>query len=173
VVLAGCGSSAVTATNPTYIPLTVGSGRAYRPPPAAHGACRPDVGARRGVHVELFAHRHVVLVPAGIGVRGPRFAGAYVRGGRCFGALVTLEPTGVVEVGGGRHTVGDLFAAWGQPVSSTRLAGFSGGRVVAWVDGRPVGGDPATIGLRRHAEIVLEIDGYVPPHRSYDFPPGL
>ncbi|MGI8801854.1 MAG: hypothetical protein ACR2KV_06720 [Solirubrobacteraceae bacterium] len=43
----------------------------------------------------------------------------------------------------------------------------------AFVDGRPVAGDPAAIVLRRHREIVLEISGAVPPHRSYRFPPGL
>jgi len=27
--------------------------------------------------------------------------------------------------------------------------------------------------LRRHAEIVLEIGPYVPPHARYTFPPGV
>jgi hypothetical protein len=157
------------------VALTVGPGPGYRPPPGAHGPCRAGAGARRGVHIELFAHRHVVVVAAGIGVVAPRFDGAYVRGGRCFGPVITLEPTGVVELGGGagEQSVGGLFAAWGQPLSPTRLAGFSGGRVRAYVDGRAVGGDPAAIVLRPHREIVLEISGYVAPHRSYTFPPGL
>ncbi len=175
---AGCDGSAsrIVSADPTYLPLTVGLGPGYRPPATGlPGPCRPAVGVRRGMHLELFAHRHVVLVAAGIGVGGPRFAGAYVRSGRCFGTLITLEPTGLVELaaGGPVRRLGDLFAAWGQPLSATRLAGFSGERVHAYVDGRTVRGDPAAIVLRPHAEIVLEISGYVPPHRSYGFPPGL
>jgi hypothetical protein len=127
------------------------------------------------VHLELFAHAHVVVVPAGIGVLGPRVEGPYVRAGRCFGPVITLEPTGVVELAGDARglRLGDLFAIWGQPVSRVRLAGFGGGRVRAYVDGREVAGDPARIALRPHREIVLEIAGHVPPHRSYTFAGGL
>jgi hypothetical protein len=38
------------------------------------------------------------------------------------------------------------------------------------VNGRRFLGDPRSIPLRRHDEIVLEIGGYVPPHSSYLFP---
>jgi hypothetical protein len=27
--------------------------------------------------------------------------------------------------------------------------------------------------LSQHAEIVIEVGAYVPPHRSFSFPPGL
>jgi hypothetical protein len=117
----------------------------------------------------------VILVAPGIGVAGARRAGARVAGGRCFAPLVTLDPTGVVELGaaGRRLRLGDLFAVWGQRLSRTRVAGFAGARVRAWVDGRAVGGDPAAIALAPHLEIVLEIAGYVPPHVSYGFAAGL
>jgi len=65
----------------------------------------------------------------------------------------------------------DLFAIWGQPLSPTRLAG-GGGRVSVYVNGRRVAGDPAAIPLREHAEIVLEVGGFIPPHHTYVFPPG-
>ncbi len=187
--LAGCGGGgggggrgARPAIDPSYLPLSVGPGPGYRPaagarPAGAAGrACRAAVGARRGVHVELFAHRRVVVLPAGIGVLAPRRRGPYVVGGRCFYALITREPTGVVEMApGGRPPLrlGDLFALWGQRLSARRLAGFAGARVRAFVGGRAVAGDPAGIVLRPHAEIVLEISGYVPPHRAYGFPGGL
>jgi hypothetical protein len=45
--------------------------------------------------------------------------------------------------------------------------------VRAFVDGRPVPGDPAEIRLRRHDEVVLETSGYVVPHKAYEFPGGL
>jgi hypothetical protein len=67
--------------------------------------------------------------------------------------------------------LGDVVRVWGQPLSPRRLAGFSSAqRVLAFVNGRRYFGDPRTIPLRRHDEIVLEIGGYVPPHRSYLFP---
>jgi hypothetical protein len=47
------------------------------------------------------------------------------------------------------------------------------GRVHAFVDGRAWSGDPREIPIRPHAEIVLEIGGYVRPHASYRFPKGL
>ena len=88
------------------------------------------LGPRDGVHVEVFAANRVVLVAAGIGVRGPvtRSAGR-ITGARCYGDLVTLEPTGVVLTRPGAHlTVADLFsrgaARWPAPAAQlprTRL----------------------------------------------------
>jgi hypothetical protein len=117
----------------------------------------------------------VVIVPAGIGVVGGRREGAVVGGGRCLAALITRDPTGVVEldVAAGPRRLGDLFAVWGQPLSATSLAGFRGAPVRAYVDGRAVPGDPRGIVLRPHLEVVLEIGGYVAPHRGYRFPAGL
>lgn len=132
-------------------------------------------GARRfGVHLELFAARKVVVVASGIAVAPPRKRrGAYVSGGRCSYPIRTREPTGVLEVWAGRRlTLGDLFALWGQPLSPTRMAGFRG-NVRAFVGGRPWSGDPRTIPLERHAQVVLEVGGHVPPHARYRFPPGL
>jgi hypothetical protein len=116
----------------------------------------------------------VVAVPAGIGVAGARGDGARIGGGRCFYPLITRDPTGVVEVAAGRPLrLGELFGLWGQPLTATRLAGFGGGAVQAYVDGRAVAGDPSAIVLAPHREIVLEIAGSVPPHAAYRFPPGL
>jgi hypothetical protein len=127
------------------------------------------------VHLELFAARRVVLVAPGIGIAPPRRRkGAYVRGGRCSYPVRTREPTGVVEVEAGGHerALGHLFSVWGQPLSRDRMAGFRG-RVRAYVGGRRWRGDARAIPLRRHAQIVLEVGGYVPPHRTYRFPPNL
>jgi hypothetical protein len=181
------GSTALPPHDPTAIPLSVGPGARYRPRSLSRTAAagRPIEGlrcARRGrvrfgVHVELFANRRVVIVPAGIGIAPPRReAGAYVKGGRCSYPLRTREPTGVVEIEGGRRlTLGDLFAVWGQPLSRRRVASFGadGGAVEAYVGGRPWRGDPRAIPLRRHAQIVLEVGGHVPPHARYRFPSGL
>jgi hypothetical protein len=134
--------------------------------------CRGGERPRFRIHLELFAARRVVLVAPGIGIAPPRVRdGAYVRGGRCTYPLFTREPTGVVEVekGGRPKTLADLFAVWGQPLSRRRMAGFRG-EVSAFVGGRRRAGDPRTIPLGPHAQIVLEVGGYVPPHPTYGFP---
>jgi hypothetical protein len=169
------------------VPTPIGAGPRYHPPAAPKrvlrgrpvGPLRCEAGGRRfGVHLELFARGRVVIVPAGIGVAAPRRRiGAFVRPGGCSYAARTLEPTGVVEVRRGpRLTLGDLFAVWGQPLSATRLAGFSTARaapVRAYVAGRRWRGPPAGIPLRRHAQIVLELGRFIPPHRSFRFRSGL
>jgi hypothetical protein len=166
-------------------PVPFGRGPHYRIPALSPAVAqrRPVSGVRCdashplafGIHIELFANRLVVPMPAGIGVAPPvRRRGAYVLGGGCSYPLRTLEPTGVVRIDNGLppQRLGALFAIWGQPLSATRLAGFTG-PVLTFVDGRRWHGSPRTIPLRRHAQIVLEIGGALPPHPRYAFPPGL
>ena len=168
------------------IPTPIGVGVRYHPGPTSRAvaAARPVAGLRCstgdanrfGVHLELFANDRVVIVPAGIGIAPPlRRSEAYVLGGRCSYPARTREPTGVVEVEtGSRLTLGHLFAIWGQPLSPTRLAGFrTSGRVRAYVGGRRWRGRLGHIPLRRHAEIVLELGLFVPPHVTYRFRKGL
>jgi hypothetical protein len=188
LAVAGCGGGGPAAPErrARLLPQApgIGPGPSFRPPSlglrAAHARpvggmhCVRAAGPRFGVHLELFARRRVVLVAPGIGIAPPRIRrGAYVRGGRCSYGVRTREPTGVVEVGTRtRATLGELFAVWGQPLGARRMAGFRG-RVHAYLGGRPWPGDPRAIPLGRHAQIVLEVGGYVRPHTSYRFPPGL
>jgi hypothetical protein len=169
------------------VPTPIGAGPRYHPPAAPARVLRGEpvgplrcgaAGQRFGVHLELFARGRVVIVPAGIGVAAPRRrVGAFVRPAGCTYAARTLEPTGVVEVRRGKRLrLGDVFAVWGQPLSATRLAGFSTTRsapVRAYLGGRRWLGRLGAIPLRRHAEIVLELGRYLPPHRSFFFHRGL
>ncbi len=153
-------------------PWPIGAGPRYRPAAAnaAVAAGRPvggltcsRSGRRFAVHVELFARRRVVVVPPGIG-RGPR---------GCSYPLRTDAPTGVVTVSrGGRYTLGDLFRVWGRRLGPGALLSFPG-RVSVFVGGRRFAGDPRRVPLTRHAQIVVEVDGYVAPHVSYLFPRGV
>jgi hypothetical protein len=141
------------------------------------GPCTPVLGPRDGVHVEVFAANRVLLLPAGIGTGPPRTAlDGRITAAHCYGALVTLDPTGVVLVRPGvKLTLGTLFSSWGVPLSRTRLASFTaaaGTEVAVFIDGKPWRGSPAAVPLTRHAEIVLEVGPHVPPHPSYAFPPG-
>jgi hypothetical protein len=187
VLAAACGCGA-DGGKPTPLPRTapsVGPSPRFRPPSlgarAARGLpirglrCIRAGGPRHGAHLELFAARRVVLVPPGIGIAPPRSRqGAYESSGRCSYPLRTREPTGVIEVADTPRpkTLGDLFAVWGQPLSRKAMAGFRG-PVRAYVGGRAWHGAPGAIRLERHAQIVLEVGGYVRPHASYRFPPGL
>jgi hypothetical protein len=151
-------------------PWPIGAGPRYQPTaanPAVAGG-RPvgrlTCGNRRTfqVHVELFAMRRVVIVPPRIGM---------ARSG-CSYPLRTTTPTGVVDVARtGRWTLGDLFAVWGRRLSRSRLLSFPG-RVSVFVGGKRRTGDPRRVLLTPHAEVVLEVGGYVAPHASYLFPKG-
>jgi hypothetical protein len=157
----------------------IGPGERFHPPAtgAPAGRCLPALGPRVGVHVEIFAADRVVLFPAGIGAEPPlRYSAGRISGARCFGALVTIDPTGLVLVRRNvRPTLAALFRSWGEPLSLTRIASFSAPsahRVAVFINGRRRIGNPTTVQLAPHAEIVLELGPYVPPHWSYEFPPG-
>jgi hypothetical protein len=193
LLLTGCGSGGPGPHRTTARPASagiparllrearpIGPGPRFHPPARGPipGACRHMIGSREAVHVEVFAAGRVLLVPAAIGVRGPvaRDAGRIVAA-RCFGALATLEPTGVVLLRpGARLTLASLFRAWGQPLTRGRVASFATTRhrpVRVYVQGREVPTAPGSVRLRRHGEVVVEIGPFVPPHMTYTFPPGL
>lgn len=186
VAVAGCGAG-TTRTSTDGIPprlaaeaRPIGRSPRFHPPPGHSivGRCTPQLGPRDGVHVEVFAANRVLLLPAGISARRPfAYSSGRIVHARCYGALVTLDPTGLVLVRRGlRLSVGDLFRAWGQRLSRRYVASFaapSRGSVAVYVDARRWSGSPASVPLERHAEIVLEVGPHVPPHASYSFPPGF
>lgn len=184
-LLSACGASNRFTSTPS-IPRTllrearpIGTGSRFHLPATGPvvGPCRPRLGRRFGAHVEVFAANRVLLLPAGIGTRPPRsWSGGRLASARCYGSVVTLDPTGVIYVRPGANlSLEDLFRAWGEPLSPSRLASFSapsGRRVLVFVDGRRWRGTPGSVALQRHAEIVAEVGAFVPPHASYVFPRG-
>lgn len=185
-MLAGCGSGSARRSESSAIPRQllaearpIGRGPRFRPPASGPviGPCRRRLGARYGVHVEVFGADRVVIVPAGIGVRPPiGLSAGRISSAGCFGTLVTLEPTGLVLVRPGSGLLlSDLFRSWGQPLSRLGVASFMAGRgsrIAVFVDGHRWEGAPGSVRLSRHAEIVVEAGPFVPPHSSYTFPPG-
>jgi hypothetical protein len=93
----------------------IGRGPAFQPPVTGPvlGGCAQVLGSRVGVHVEVFAADRVVLIPSGIGTKPPRrFLSGRISSARCYGELVTLDPTGLVLVGSGdRPVLSDLFGS--------------------------------------------------------------
>ena len=101
----------------------------------------------------------MIIVPAGINHR----------------CLRTRWPVGIIEVRGS-HTLGDFFRVWRQPLSQTRLVGFTTTRdrpVRAYVAGKRWRGPLRSIPLRRHSNIVLQLGRYIRPHKVFLFPLGL
>jgi hypothetical protein len=115
------------------------------------------------VHLELFARGRVVIVPSGIGI---------ARTHACAYPVRTTTPTGVLELDPGRPLrLGDFFAVWDRRLTPNRLLSFDGA-VRAYVAGRRWRGDVRRIPLHRHAQIVLEVGPYIPPHAAFLFGPG-
>ena len=171
IALAGCADSGDRAAQaPPPKPELFEPGPKFRPAPVSeavkrarpiHGLrCKRREQERYLAHLETFVDGRVVLMPAGIGVRG-----------RCSYPLRTREPTGLIEVERGlRPTLADLFHVWGQPLSRRRVLSFEG-PVRAYVGSRPAAGDPRRIRLWPHAVVTLETGRYVRPHAHYVFPP--
>jgi hypothetical protein len=169
VIAAGCGGGH-GAPGPPIVTRPIGVGPGFRLPalgaaartatPIGRLECRHGpLGGPIVAHLEIFARRETLIVPARIGVVA----------GRCRYPVRTLGPTGLILADRSALTLGDLFAVWGQPLTQRRLAGFRG-RVVAFVTGRRVAGDVRRIPIRHHSQIVVEVSGYVPPHAHYVFP---
>jgi hypothetical protein len=169
--LAVCFAVTVTAVG-ALVPTPIGAGQRYRPPAhsGANFACaQAPLRAGARVHLELFANRRVVIVPAGIGLRRAHSDLGRVVAAACRARAWTLDPSGVVRYAQ-PATLGAVFAVWGQPLGPNRLASFRG-PVSTWVNGIRRRSDPRALPLRDGDEIVLEIRGHVPPHASFRFPP--
>lgn len=146
------------ATPPPVYPWPIGAGPRYHPTAPGGSAHCTSGGRSFAVHVELFARRKVVIVPPGIG--------------GCGDPVRTTAPTGVVHVAAlGRWTLGDLFRVWGRRLTRNALLSFRG-RVSVYAGGRRWLRDPGRVPLRKHAQVVVEIGGYVAPHSTYLFPKG-
>jgi hypothetical protein len=175
-VCAGCGggrgaqTDGGPVTGPPIVTRPIGVGPGFRLP--ALGAAARRAAPIRGLrctrwsgapavvaHLEVFARRATLIIPPRIGVVP----------GRCRYPVRTHDPTGLIDADRPGLTLADLFAVWGQPLGARRVAGFRG-RVLAFVDGRRVRRNIGDISVRHHAQIVLEIAGYVPPHARYRFP---
>jgi hypothetical protein len=111
---------------------------------------------RGAAHLDVFENAAHVTVPAGIGVLP-----------HCTYWLHTSAAGGTVTIASPQRrtfTLGDLFDIWGAPLTATRVLDFrvgAGRPLHAFVDGRPVSGDPRTIRLVDGREVALVV-GRVP-----------
>jgi hypothetical protein len=119
-------------------------------------SCDAMEGQRIHIHQRLVIldHGKPVAIPANVGQPAIR---------QCIYWLHTHTPDGFIHVEAPldrSFTLGDFFAVWGQPLSKTvastaHLAKGESQKV--WVNSEPFTGDPRTIPLTAHADIVIQI----------------
>ncbi|MGI9146591.1 MAG: hypothetical protein ACR2IK_08625 [Chloroflexota bacterium] len=129
-------------------------------------------------HLALFVDGQEQVVPFGVGIGQPwqvsdSGEGPFVTGGACFYWIHTHTQDGVVHIESPirrSFTLGDFFAIWHQPLSSTQMGPLQGA-IIAYVNGQRVDTNPADIRLLPHERIQLDMGQDVPP-AGFDFPPG-
>lgn len=111
------------------------------------------------VHLSIALNGGLLSVPAHLGIlpATPTFGG-------CTYEIHTHDGSGRLHVEAAvpvSFTLGSFFKIWGQPLTTTNVAGISGMPIVFYVTDNGVTtvftGDPATIGLTSHREITIQI----------------
>ena len=132
-------------------------------------SCDAMEGQRLHIHQHLviFDHGKQVAIPPNVGQPLAR---------RCIYWLHTHTPDGVIHIeapSDRSFTLGDFFLVWGQPLGRTIAASAhapKGAALKVWVDGKPFAGDPRTIALKSHTDIVLEVGPpFVTPPKFTDW----
>jgi hypothetical protein len=147
-----------------------------QPVDGIEGSSREMLKVHVHAHLALFNKGQQIAVPYGIGIVKPFQAkNGFVAMGRGIYWLHTHDATGIIHVESPddrTYTLGQFFDIWGQPLTSTDVAGLKG-TVRAFVDGKPYSGNPRGIILGAHTQITLEVGTPTVPPPSYTFPPGI
>jgi hypothetical protein len=147
---------------PVFRPLVLLACAAFALPRLTHaqGISRDSAKASRGEPVfgiacdamegqRIHIHQHLVLLDHGKPVPIPANVGQ-VPARNCLYWIHTHTPDGIIHIESPQSrtfTLADFFAIWGQPISR---------KLKVWVNGKPYAGDPGTIPLVAHADIVIE-----------------
>lgn len=114
-----------------------------------------------------------LALPANIGTGTPSLANPAT----CVYPIHTRDRTGKIRVNtstGATYTLGQFFAVWGQPLSSTQVADIEGSATIYLNDNgtlTPFTGDPATIELRPQRQIVVILGTQVAQIPNYAWQP--
>ena len=130
-------------------------------------------------HLAIYINGTQKTVPYGIGIEQPWSTEAdgsseFVDSGAAFYYLHTHDDTGVIHIESPNSTVytlGQFFAEWNQPLSSTTIGPYTG-TVTTYVNGAKYTGDPAGIKMTEHEVIQLDL-GKVVGFQPYTFASGL
>jgi hypothetical protein len=192
VLVAGIGALAVSVANRDRQPAAGSGGLAgLQTGPAPWGANTADLAQRLRAmglpplspvegtvihihqHLDLYVDGRKVPVPAGVGI-DPAVG---------YAPLHTHDTSGIVHVESPTvrtYTLGEFFGVWGVRFTRGCLGGYcaGGGRQLrVYVNGQAYRGDPTTLALALHQELVVaygtpaQLPSPIPS--SYPFPPGL
>ena len=153
--------AAIAAFIATFL-LGSGAARAQTSIPAGETVGGISCDAQEGQRIHI--HQHLVIVDHGKSVAIPPNIGQPALK-RCIYWLHTHTPDGFIHIEAPQDrsfTLGDFFTVWGQPLSRTGAASAKlakGEKAKVWVNGKEFAGDPRTIPLTAHADIVIQIGG--------------
>ncbi len=130
-------------------------------------------------HLAIYINGKQAVIPYGIGIVGPWATeqtsdGPFIDSGSAFYYLHTHDATGIIHIESPTqttYTLGQFFAEWHQPLSSTQV-GPDKGSLTVYVNGQKYTGDPAGITLTAHKVIQIDLGQNV-PFQSFTFPQGL
>jgi len=173
-----------------HAPTTAGALPGLQTGPAPWGANTTDLAARlraiglpplsaaEGTAVHI--HQHLDIYVDGRPVPVPALIGIDPAVG--FAPLHVHDTSGVIHVESPTvrsYTLGQFFAVWGVRLTPSCLGGYCAGgdrRLRVYVDGAPRRGDPTTLTLEPHQEIVVAFGTATqlptPIPSAYRFPPG-
>jgi hypothetical protein len=150
-------------------------------PQGGHGQVVDGISCGAMEYSTLHVHSHLAIFYNGKQMQVPQYIGlAPNLAGGCLYWIHTHDASGIIHIEapdisppqGGPYTLGMLFDIWGEPLTSSNVAGLSG-PVTAYVNGMKYDGDLRTIPMRAHQQIVLEIGTPVVPPPNYTLPEGL
>lgn len=122
-------------------------------------------------HLDIFVNGAPAAIPADIGYNDDEGYQSPLHTESADGVIHVESP--IVAV----FTLGQFFDAWGVRFSAACIGGYCADGTDAlkvWIDGQPYSGDPRTIQLREHQEIVIAY-GSTPMKdvpRTYSFEEG-
>jgi hypothetical protein len=130
--------------------------------------------------IAVHYHAHLTLIREGTEISVPGNIGISTSPS-CLYWMHTHSSDGIIHIEAPQaqqnrvFTLGDFFAVWGQPLSTTQVATLQvDGSHQLKIYGQPYTGDPAAIPLRTHTQVVIEIvPPPVDPPPAFTFPQGL
>jgi hypothetical protein len=163
-------STAKPVLGPENIPIEQGTVLASASG-AASGQPVDGIECQSAEQVAYHIHAHLAVydngqlrpIPLGIGIVKPvvqqTATGGFAQASNCYYWLHTHVQDGVIHIESptkALYTLGQFFDEWRQPLSSTQV-GTVKGPVTAYVNGKPVTGDPRSIQLNAHTVIQLDV----------------
>jgi hypothetical protein len=158
------------ATGPENVPIPAAPVLAATSPATA-GQAIDGIGCDTSEQTLFHIHTHLTIfvngqqrqVPAGIGIPGAVATqtpqGPFIDSGTCFYWLHTHAADGIIHIESPvkrTYTLGEFFAEWGQPLSSSQ-AGPAHGKVTVIVNGQVFKGNPRDTPLGSHENLQLEV----------------